>query len=228
MYGQIIRIVCGVAIISSATALIAAPPSIITKPLACVAKDRNARITARVVGRATSVRVFFRAIDPKCNEYFVDMRQSPADPTLYWAVLPLTGPETRMFSYQVRLDPGNGEKLVVSPSEPLTVSVHEGCIADPVSQTEQRAADNITLGLVSAGQRGAPCGFRCDGITSILTTANELRPNEECFRILAANKAWYTTGTAKKALGAGVVLLGGALIWNDHQNDDRAVSPARP
>jgi hypothetical protein len=226
MREQIFRIACGVGVtFTFATALIAAPPSIVTKPLTCVAKDRNARITARIEGRVKTARVYFRALDPKCDEYYVNMHQSPLDPTLYWAVLPLVGPETHLLSYQVRVDSGDGGKPNVSPAEPLTVAVQAGCVADSLSAIEQRAADYITLGLVSSGQSGAPCGFRCDGITSILTAANELRPNEACF----SKKAWYMTPGGRIALGAGTVLIGGGVfIWNERNNKDRAVSPARP
>lgn len=231
MSGWSTRITGGVvAIITSAAALFAAPPSVVTKPLTCIAKNRNARITARIEGPVKSARVYFHSTDPKCDEYYVDMRPNPSDPTLYWALLPLAAPNTRALSYQVRVDPGNGAKVVVSPSEPLTVPVIEGCIADPLSPSEQRAADNITLGLTSGSQRGAPCAFQCKGVTSMLTSTNELRPNEDCFNLLAANKAWYTTGAGKQAIGAGAALLGGALIWNHRHDDDanRPVSPARP
>jgi hypothetical protein len=217
---------CGVASVFSAASLLAAPLSIVTKPLGCVAKDRNARITSRIEGRVKTARVFFHSVDPKCDEYFVEMRQSPNDPTLYWAVLPLVAPTTLTLSYQVRVDPGNGEKAVLSPSEPLTVPVREACTAEPLSEAEQRMAENLTLGLSSSGQTGAPCAFRCNGVTSILTTANELRPNEECFRVLAANKPWYRTTAGRVGIG-GAALLGG-YIWNSNRETAKAVSPARP
>jgi len=219
------RIVCGVLLSSLAAALSAAPPSVITKPLGCVAPDRNARITAKIQGKVKTARVAFRSIDPKCDEYFVEMRQSATDPTLYWALLPIIAPGTRVLSYQVRVDPGNGESPVLSPSEPLTVAVREGCIAEPLSEAELRTAGNLILGLTSSGQTGAPCGFRCNGITSVLTTANELRPNEECFR-LAAGKPWYKNHEAGIFFGA--ALINGIHIWNHNRDDDKPVSPARP
>ena len=221
------RIVCGVVSLSAAGALSAAPLAVVTKPLGCVAPDRNARITARIQGPVKSARVVFRSADPKCDEYFVEMRQSANDPTLYWALLPLVAPGTRVVSYQVRVDPGNGEKPVLSPSEPLTVPVREGCTADPLSEAEQRAANNMTLGLTSSGQTGAPCAFRCNGITSVLTIANELRPNEECFRQLAGAKPWYQNRDAQIFLGAAI--LNGYEIWKHRRHDnDKPVSPARP
>jgi hypothetical protein len=219
------RSLCGVLSLFVAVALFAAPPSVITKPLGCVAPDGSARITAKIQGKFKTARVFFRSVDPKCDEYFVDMRQSASDPTLYWALFPMVAPGAHVISYQVRVDPGNGEKLVLSPSEPLTVAVRDGCVADPLSETEQRAASNLILGLTSSGQTGAPCGFRCNGITSVLTTANELRPNEECFR-LAAGKPWYKNPEAGIFLGA--VLIDGIHLWNHHRDDKKPVSPARP
>lgn len=224
------RIVCGVLLSCWVEALSAAPPSVITKPLGCVAPDRNARVTAKIQGKVKTARVYFRAQTvpdkSKCEEYFVEMRQSATDPTLYWAVLPLVAPGTLVISYQVRVDPGNGESLVRSPSEPLTVSVRNGCLADPLSEAEQRAASNTVLGLTSSGQTGEPCGFRCNGITSLLTMANQLRPNEECFRRLAGGVPWYKNHEAGIFLGA--VLINGIHFWNHDNDDDQPVSPARP
>jgi hypothetical protein len=222
------RIVCGVLLSSVAVVLSAAPPSVLTKPLGCVAPDRNARVSAKIQGKVKTARVMFRAHpvdDTKCEEYFVEMRQSPSDPTVYWALLPIVAPGTRSLSYQVRVDPGNGESPVLSPSEPLTVAVREGCVADPLSEAEQRTANNLILGLTSSGQTGAPCGFRCNGITTLLTTANELRPNEECLR-LAAGTPWYKNPEAGIFFGA--ALINGIHIWNHLRDDDKPVSPARP
>jgi hypothetical protein len=207
--------------------MLAAPTSIVTKPLSCVAQDRNVRITARIEGRVKTARVYFRAAEPKCDEYFVEMHGSPQDPALYWAILPLAGLETRLISYQVRVDSGDGGKAIVSPAEPLNVAVLAGCVPESLSPAEQRAADNITLGLVSSGQSGTPCGFRCNGVTSVLTVANELRPNQECLR----RKPWYMTPKGRTAIGAGALLLGGGVfIWNENNNKDRdrPPSPARP
>jgi hypothetical protein len=225
MRGLWVRIAGGALCTIYAAAMLAAPTSIVTKPLACIAKDRNARITARIEGRVKSARVYFNAVDPKCDEYFLEMHQSPLDPTLYWAMLPLVLQETHIVSYQVRVDPGPGEKPVVSA--PLTVPVRDGCTADPLSESEQRAADNLILGLTSPGQSGVPCGFRCEGIKSILTTGNELRPNDACFRLLAANKPWYLTPGGKTALGTAAA-LGGVYLWNRNHQDDKPASPARP
>jgi hypothetical protein len=222
------RFVSGALSTFGVVAVFAAPPSVVTKPLACISKDRNARITARIEGRVKNARVLFHSFEPKCDEYFVDMRQSANDPNLYWAVLPLTGSETQAVAYQVRVDPGNGEKPVLSPSLPLIVSVQNACSADPLSPSEQAAAENITLGLTANGQSGAPCAFKCNGIKSILTASNELKPNEECFRVLAAaaRKPWYNTTAGR--VGIGAAALGGAYLWNQNRNDDKPVSPARP
>jgi len=221
-----VRSACGAAVLFAAMASSAAPPlKIAVQPLACVSRDRNARITARIEGPLKSARVYFRVVDPNCrDEYSVDMRQSSSDPILYWAVLPLVGIGTRSLSYRVRVSQGSGADI---ESALWNVAVSEHCIAEVLTPAEQRSAENIVLGLTTPTPQGIPCGFRCNGVRSILTTANELKPNEPCLFALASARPWYET-RAGKGVFIGAAVIGGAFIWNQRREDDQPPSPARP
>jgi hypothetical protein len=149
------------------------------------------------------------------------MRKSDKDPNIFWALLPLVGPETLSLTYQIRASKAGGPD-VVSPwaIAPVTAT----CSADPLTAQERSAALNITVGLTSSKQTGKLCGFRCDGMTWFISSANVLAPNQACKAVLAG-RPWYQSPEAI-ALGAGA-LVGGVIIENNNRRSTPP-SPARP
>lgn len=199
-----------------------ASPSVTQDRLVCVSHDANARITAHVDAKPASVRVYFRQTGDPCGEYYVDMRPSPADPTLYSAVLPLVTPDATSITYQVR-----AQGVKETAAEAMTVPVTGTCIAPPLSAEDLRAAKAIALGLTSPTQHAAPCHFKCNGVTSVITAAGELKPNDECRLLLAGRiRPWYQTPEALVLVGAGAV--GTVLILNPPNGRGAPPSPARP
>ena len=72
-------------------------------------------------------------------------------------------------------------------------------------------AKGIALGLTQAAQHAVPCQFKCNGVTSVISAAGILKPNEECRLLLATNaKPWYETPAGIASASAGA--LGGALV----------------
>jgi hypothetical protein len=203
----------------------ASPPSVTQDRLACVGHKINARITAQVEGNPASVRVYFRQAGDPCGDYYVDMRPSPQDPSLYSAVLPLVTPDATAITYQVKVF-GAGAKEI--DAEPMTVLVSDNCAAPPLSPEDLRAAKTIALGLTKATQHAVPCHFKCDGVLSVITASGELKPNDEC-RLLLAGKLtpWYRTPAALAMAGAGAVGAG-ALVLNPSNGPRTPPSPARP
>src|SRR6267154_1262438 len=89
--------------LSLAAWLSAASPSVTQNQLACVSHETNARIIAHVEGHPASVRVYFRQSGDTCGDYYVDMRRSPQDPTLYSGVLPMVTADATSVTYQVKV-----------------------------------------------------------------------------------------------------------------------------
>ena len=148
------------------------------------------------------------------------MQRSDKDPSVFWAVLPLVGPKTGFVTYQIRASKPGGLDAV----SPWTIAaVTSACSADPLTAQEQFAASHITLGLTSSTQTGVSCGFRCDGMTSLISPASVLGPNDAC-RAVLAGRPWYQSPEAI-ALGAGA-LFGGVIFENNRQSNPP--SPARP
>ncbi|HEX7681471.1 MAG TPA: hypothetical protein VF713_25320 [Thermoanaerobaculia bacterium] len=203
----------------------ASPPSVTQNGLACVGRKSNARITAHVEGNPASVRVYFRQAGDPCGDYYVDMRPSPQDASLYSAVLPLVAPDATAITYQVKVF-GAGAKEI--DAEPMTVLVSDNCAAPPLSPEDLRAAKTIALGLTKATQHAVPCHFKCDGVSSVITASGELKPNDECRLLLAGKlKPWYLTPAALAMAGAGAVGAG-VLVLNPSNGPSTPPSPARP
>jgi hypothetical protein len=198
----------------------AVPVGIVHTALSCVGMTQNAVITAQIEGAPEAERVYFRASDTVGCEYYLDMRKSDKDPAVFWAVLPLVSPETKSLTYQIRASKAGGPDFV---SPWVTVEVTSSCNSARLTAQEQSAASNITLGLTSPEQTGVPCGFRCDGMTWYISSANVLGRNEGC-RAVMAGRPWYRSPEAI-ALGAGA-LFGGAVIGSNRQSNPP--SPARP
>lgn len=204
----------------------AAPPSVTQVRLACIARDANARISARVEGHPTSVRVYFRQENDPCGQYYVDMHPSAQDPALYTAILPLVAPDATSVIYQVRVQNGAGKELV---GEPMTVPVSANCVAPALTPEELHAANGIVLGLTQPDQHGAPCRFKCNGIVSVITVTGELKPNEECRLILAGRaKPWYQRPGNLAAIGAGAIGAGLLAGSGGGNGNSTPPSPARP
>ncbi len=203
----------------------AASPSVTQNQLACVSHGTNARIIAHVEGHPASVRVYFRQSGDTCGDYYVDMRRSAQDPTLYSAVLPMVTPDATSITYQVKVM-GVGAKEIVA--EPMSATVSSNCKAPPLSGDDLRAARAIALGLTKPTQHAAPCHFKCDGVMSVITASGELKPNDECRLILAGKiKPWYLSPETLAMAGAGAV---GAVLVLQPPSNGRNVppSPARP
>src|ERR1700756_2156425 len=182
------------------------PITITPAPLSCVGRSQNAVITARIEGAPEVERLYFHAGEAAGCEYYLDMRKSDKDPAMFWAVLPLVSPETNSISYQIRASKA-GRPVSITPW--ATVAVTPECSADALTAPERSAASNIILGLTSSGQTTVPCGFRCDGMTWYISSANVLGSNEAC-RAIVAGKPWYRSPEAI-AIGAGA-LLGGIVL----------------
>ncbi len=200
----------------------ASPPVVTQNRLACIGHKTNARITAHVEGNPASVRVYFRQEGDPCGDYYVDMRPSPEDPSLYSAVLPLVTPDATAITYQVKVF-GAGAKEI--DAEPMTVLVSDNCTAPPLSPEDLRAAKTIALGLTKETQHAAPCHFKCDGVLSVITASGQLKPNDECRLLLAGKlKPWYLTPAALALAGAGA----GVLVFTPSNRPSSPPSPARP
>ena len=201
-----------------------APPSVTQNRLACVGHDANPKISAHVEGHPASVRVYFHQTGDPCGEYYVDMRPSPDDPSLYTGILPLVAQDATSITYQVRVQ-GAGAKVIAGES--MTAAVSGNCTAPPLTPDDLRAAKAIALGLTQATQHAAPCHFKCNGVVSVITASGDLKPNDECRLVLAGKiKPWYETPTALATAGAL-----GAAAFAVNANSGRGgtpPSPARP
>jgi len=170
-------------------------------PISCVAPGMNAKVVARTATPLKAARAYFTAF-PQQAEYYVDMHL--ATDGSYWAVLPQVEPLTRSFSYRVvTTDPGG--KQVSSPV--MTATTAASCTA-MLSTQEQQYANNLTLGKITDSQSSVPAGFTCRGIVSVITAAGQLKPNDECRRLLAAAGATGAGAPGSGVAGAGATGAG--------------------
>jgi hypothetical protein len=216
---KLIAVLCASAL-SAVTLSGAVPIKIVHTALSCFKRAQNPVLTVRIEGAPETERIYFRAVEASCGEYYVDMRKNDKDPTVFWAVLPLVRPETNFITYQIRASRAGGPDFV---SPWVTAPVMAVCSVDPLTAQELSAAANITVGLTSSKQTGKSCGFRCDGMTWSVSSANVLAPNAAC-QAEMAGRPWYRSPDAI-AVGAGA-LLGGVLLENNRQSNPP--SPARP
>ena len=194
------------------TATFAADNGPITvNPIACVAPAMNPRVSAQLANPVRTARVYFKATG--ATEYYVDMQKTMEGG--YSAILPQIDPATSSFTYRVVTTDASGAQTS-SPS--MIANASSSCTPASLSASDQRYASNLVLGLVADGQSAVPPGFTCKGIVSVITAKGEMKPNDECRRLLAAAlpgagavAAAGTAGSAATgAAAAGGVAAGGA------------------
>jgi hypothetical protein len=196
----------------------------------------NARVVATVAPPLTSPRVFFRANGER-TEYYVDMKRG-SKANEWVAILPSIETSTKSVTYRVGAMDAN-KAWVVAP--PVTISSKSSCPALTLSADDQRSANNIVLGLTTAGQSEVPPGFSCRGIASIIDYDCKLRPADGCRRLLAQGRtgvpaiiaAAGASGLSNAALlGLAAAGLGlGLLVYysdNEGGSGGGAASPSRP
>ncbi len=218
-----------------------------------VEKDTNAKISATIenAGTPTSVRVYFHADgdlffhaaqgrglkkdeegsffkDPKGQVYFHppyhggdhyhEMKKGDGD--LYWSMLPKVAPGTTSIIYYIEVKDSEGHATV---SPPMTVPVKPDCPVPELTSDEKKYAKNLVEGLTGDRQSAVPPGFLCDGIVSFITSAGDLKANEECRKCACGIlPIEWVAGAA--ALGGGVVIYN-----NNHGGGGgKPVSPFRP
>jgi len=211
---------------------LSAAPTITHTPLACLSSTTNTKITARVEGQPTSVRVYFHAIgqtSATCGEYYVEMHRDSKDPALYGAIMPIPAPDADVVMYQIRAKSNGGNETAIAP---VAATVRKDCVAPALSAADLQAAQSIVLGLTSPSQKPVPCKFLCNGITHYITASGDMKPNEECRLLLAGlvghgtMPPWYRTPEAEFAAGA--IVGAGIGLAIDNGRHHRAPSPARP
>jgi hypothetical protein len=210
---------------------LSAAPTITHTPLACLSSEANTKITARVDGQPSSVRVYFHAIgQTSCGEYYVDMRRNgDKDPTLYTAILPIPNPDADVVMYQIRVKSNGGTETAIAP---VAATVRKECTVPALTAADVQAAQSIVLGLTQPSQKPVPCKFACKGVTNYITAAGDMKPNEECRLLLAGlpgngpAQPWYRTPAAEVAAGA--IVGAGVGLALDNGRNHRPPSPARP
>ena len=219
-----------------------------------VEKDANAKVAATIESGTApaSVRVYFHADgdlffhaaqgrglkkeeqesffkDPKGQVYFHppyhggdhyhEMKKGNGNE--FWSMLPKVAPGTTSVIYYIEVKDSEGHSTV---SPPVTVPVKPDCPAPELTSDEKKYAKNLVEGLTGERQSAVPPGFLCDGIVSFITSAGDLKANEECRKCACGIlPIEWVAGAA--ALGGGVV------IYNNNNNNGgggKPVSPYRP
>lgn len=209
-----------------------AAPRIDHTPLTCVAPNVNARITARVPGQS---RVLFSLLGDKRCSYYVNMRNEDG---FAWTMLPQLSAGGAGISYRI-ISIVDG-KEVSSPDYDVTASAD--CAMPPIDAAQAKAANQITVGMTEESATEAPCGFNCNGIVGVITTAGVLKPNEMCTRLLAASgipggagatvaatSAGMTPALATKILAGSLLAIGGTVsVVNSNNDNPPPTSNSRP
>jgi hypothetical protein len=229
------------------TATFAADSGPITvNPVSCVAPAMNSRVTAQMANPVRTARVYFKATG--ATEYYVDMQRTLQGD--YSAVLPQIEPTTSSFTYRVVTTDASGAQ---TSSPAMTANASPSCPGASLSAADQRYASNLVLGLAADGQSAVPPGFTCRGIVSVITAKGEMKPNDECRRVLAAAAAPGTavagtdavagatagaatagaagsglTAVETGALAAAAIAAGAVIIHNNNNNNLTPQSTARP
>ncbi len=217
-----------------APALFAAEP-IQVRAVPCVSAAQNPRIVASLPPNTKSARVYFRG-EGQTAEYYVDMRRG--ENGNWWAFLPMPEAKTTAIAYRaVPVD----SKGVQTSSLVLTTTVSPSCPLQSLTADEQRITQNLVVGLTTPSQSSVPTGFQCRGAVSYITANGDLKPNDECRRILAA-AAGAGTGAAAAAGGATIagmsattfaalaalgVAAGGYAVYENNKSTTPA-SPSNP
>lgn len=200
-----------------------AQDGIAVTPISCVAPNMNARVVARAAASTRSARTYFTAF-PGQPEYYLDMHL--ASDGSYWAVLPQVEPATKSFSYRVVTIDANGKQT----SSPAMTATATSTCALTLSAEEQQFASNLAIGKTNDTQSSIAAGFTCRGQVSVITASGQLKPNDECRRILAAAGAADKGRMSAFAIGAIVVGAGAAaaIIIKNNQKDNVVISRATP
>jgi hypothetical protein len=159
----------------------------------------------------------------------------------WWAILPATDKGTTALIYRVG-GLSNSNSWIIS--SPISINASASCPPVTLTAEEQRAADNIVLGMTGPDQSPVPSGFSCRGIVRVIDSNGHMRSATECAAVLAAaaaaaGGAGAATGAAAggAALSAGAItalslaaLAAGALIYNNNHKSGNGnqVSPSRP
>lgn len=207
-------------------------------------------IEASVAGEPApqTVRVYFRSAGESAD-YYIEMTKTAEG---YEAVLPAPLRDTTSVVYRIVALGADG---ATSATEPVTVPVTSDCKLATLGDQQAAAATSTVIGLTEAGQTGAPKGFSCAGITTVVGVDQTMSPNNACEEVrlaksdpcfggdgapLIANaSAGAQAATAAAAAGTGTGLLGaaalgaavvtGAVIIENNDDDDRGpVSSSRP
>jgi hypothetical protein len=193
--------------------LAGAPPVVVSERIEAVPRGGNAKISATVPPGAivASARVYFKAADEK-YDYYIEMRK--ASEGQYWAVLPVAKPETKEAIYRVAVTDAKG----IEGSTSMYKVPVKGDQTPALADEEKRCAKNLVIGVTVEAAPFQPPGWECIGVVSGITVQGELKPNEDCRRLLAVPIA--------PVIAAGVAAIAsGAVITTEAT---APVSPSRP
>lgn len=185
----------------------AGPVKISQQKLTCIPGDAQAKLYCNVTPLTSivSVRVYFHS-DAYKNDYFVEMRRGPGD--RFFAVLPWADTAvTKGVTYRIVVK--SGDTGTESSTEQADVPVSGNCPVS-LSEEEKRYASHLVLGLTKSGQPSAPPeGFLCKDIDSVITAKGEMKPAEDCRKLLAALLPGAGTAGAAAGISTGVFVAAG-------------------
>ena len=165
--------------------------------VSCASPASPVKVTAKVPTAGATAKVYFKAAGQQ-DEYYVEMRRvAPNDDTMV-AFVPEPARSTPSFTYRVVAMDVNGVQVATPLS---TATVTPSCPAVSLTSDQQRMANNLIVGLTTPLQSAVPTGFLCRNIVSYIDTNGDLRPNQECRRVVAMGidgtpSAYATTTTA--------------------------------
>ena len=217
-------------LLASSSLVAQAPPVLKHDPLECVPdRCRNVKVMAQVQDPVAVQQViaYFRA-DDEANNYYIVLRQSEDDPSIFWGILPIVHDDTEWVHYFI-------EALDVESRVVRTAVVHaevsEECVVPELTDEEKDVSHQLTIGQTVAGQESAPVGFRCHGIRNEITAAGELRSSEDCRQLLARGDDIGCGIAAWPLVLAGTGgAVGTAILIDDDDEPPTAppLSPATP
>jgi hypothetical protein len=205
--------------------------------LTCIPGDAQAKLLCNVTPLTSiaSVRVYFHSLAYK-DDYFVEMRRDAGDG--FFAILPWADTKiTKGVTYRIV---GKSVEGAEFSTEQANVPVSSNCPVS-LSDNEKTYASHLVLGLTKSGQPSAPPeGFLCKDIDSVITAKGEMKPAEDCRKLLAAllpgaagasavgAAAGVSTGVFVAA-GVAAAVAGGLIISNNAGGGGNPpVSSARP
>ena len=229
MRHKITALITLVAMVMASAVMAAEGPDLTVQPVGCAAPSIHPRVIAKVPASAISGQVFFKA-EGTTNEYYVDMRKA-ADGTM-WAFLPGPAPSTKSFTYRVVTLDSAGKR---ASSQMMTLNTSPSCPTTTIPSNERAAETAIVVGLTSNSQPIVPTGFECKDIVSYITVSGEMRPNDECRRMMAGAVPG-AAGAAESgfALSRGTIIaltaagLAGAGVAIHKHKKDKNKSKSKP